>query len=315
MTVSLRLPAFYSDCFELPLPDGHRFPMAKYRLLRERVQRHADELGVELLRPPRASDEALCRVHDAGYVASIDNGSIEASALRRIGFPWSPQMAERSRRVSGASMAAAELACERGLAVNLAGGTHHAQRARGGGYCIFNDTIVAARHAQALGLASRVLVVDLDVHQGNGTAALVRDDPSIFSLDLYAARNYPAFKEVADLAVPLPDGCEDEAYLQALTTHLPQAFERSQPELVFYLAGADPYVGDRLGYLSLTKSGLAKRDRCVIDSCRQRDLPLVISMAGGYAERVEDIVDIHFETVRLASSALRSEPAGMRAFP
>lgn len=302
----MRLPAFHSDQFELPLPTGHRFPMAKYRLLRERVAAAADALGIELLAPPLASDEALQRVHDPAYVRSIDEGSIEPAALRRIGFPWSPQMAERSRRVSGASMAGAELACQRGLAVNLAGGTHHAQRARGAGYCIYNDSVVAARHAQALGLARRVLIVDLDVHQGNGTAALIRDDPSIYCLDLYAARNYPAFKEATDQAVPLPDGCDDEAYLQALDTHLPRAFERARPELVFYLAGADPYAGDRLGYLSLSKSGLAARDAKVIAACRSRQLPLVISMAGGYAEQVEDIVDIHFETVRLAAEALRS---------
>lgn len=311
----MRLPAFHSDQFELPLPEGHRFPMTKYRLLRERVAAQADALGIELLTPPLASDEALHRVHDRAYVASIDSGSIEPAALRRIGFPWSPQMAERSRRVSGASMAAAELAFERGMAVNLAGGTHHAQRSRGAGYCIYNDSVVAARHAQALGLAKRVLIVDLDVHQGNGTAALIRDDPSIYALDLYAARNYPAFKEATDQAVPLPDGCDDDTYLQALDHHLPRAFERARPELVFYLAGADPYAGDRLGYLALSKAGLAARDARVIEACRSRQLPLVISMAGGYAERVEDIVDIHFETVRRAAVALQKmEPSSSGRF-
>ena len=212
-------------------------------------------------------------------------------------------MAERSRRVSGAAMAAAEAALAGGLAVNLAGGTHHAQRAQGAGYCIFNDTVVAASHAQATLGVRRVLVVDLDVHQGNGTAALTRADPSIFCFDMHAGRNYPAFKEPADLTVALADGCGDDEYLSLLRQHLPLAMERARSDLVFYLAGADPYAGDRLGFLQLSKSGLAERDRTVIDSCREAALPLAISMAGGYADSVEDIVDIHFQTVRLAAAA------------
>jgi acetoin utilization deacetylase AcuC-like enzyme len=297
------LPAYYCDSFELPLPAGHRFPMAKYRLLRERVEAAAAELRIDLRLPPWASDAALLRVHCPAYVARVMEGRLSATEQRRIGFPWSPQMAERSRRVSGASMAAAEAALTVGLAVNLAGGTHHARRDQGAGYCIFNDTVVAARHAQMEHGIGRVLVIDLDVHQGNGTAALTRSDPSIYCFDMHAGRNYPAFKEPADLAVALADGCADEEYLDLLGQHLPIAFARAQPDLVFYLAGADPYAGDRLGYLQLSKSGLAERDRCVIGSCHERALPLVISMAGGYADQVTDIVDIHFQTVRTAAQA------------
>lgn len=295
------LPAYYCDSFELPLPEGHRFPMAKYRLLRKRVEAAAAPLGIELRLPPRATDAALLRVHCPDYVSRVMEGGLSTTEQRRIGFPWSPQMAERSRRVSGASMAAAEAALQDGIAVNLAGGTHHARRDQGAGYCVFNDTVVAARHAQAECGVGRVLVVDLDVHQGNGTAALTRADPSTYCFDMHAARNYPAFKEPADLAVPLADGCDDAEYLRQLRANLPIAIDRSRPELVFYLAGADPYAGDRLGYLQLSKTGLAQRDQTVIDACRAAGLPLVISMAGGYAERVEDIVDIHFETVRRAA--------------
>jgi acetoin utilization deacetylase AcuC-like enzyme len=219
-------------------------------------------------------------------------------------------VAERSRRVSGATIAAlgAAIAGD-GIAVNLAGGTHHAFADRGGGYCIFNDSVVAARHVQARGLARRVLMVDLDVHHGDGTAALCRDDPSLFAFSMHAARNYPAVKPPGDLDVALPDGTDDAAYLDALAAHLPQAIARARPDAVVYLAGADPFVGDRLGFLALTKPGLAERDRQVVAACRRAGLPLAISMAGGYAEDVEDIVDIHEATVRIAAASQRAPVA------
>jgi acetoin utilization deacetylase AcuC-like enzyme len=304
------MKAFYSHQFVLPLPDGHRFPMAKYRRLYERLQASAAALQIELLEPPAASEADLLRVHDAAYVRRVLDGTLAVSELRRIGFPWSPAVAERSRRVSGATMAALAAAIDGdGIAVNLAGGTHHAFADRGGGYCIFNDSVVAARHVQSRGLARRVLVVDLDVHHGDGTAALCRDDPGLFAFSMHAARNYPAVKPPGDLDVALPDGTGDAAYLDALATHLPQAISRAQPDAVVYLAGADPFAGDRLGYLALSKPGLAERDRQVVDACRRAGLPLAISMAGGYAEDVEDIVDIHEATVRIAAASLRA-PAG-----
>jgi len=297
------MKAYYCHHLVLPLPDGHAFPMSKYARLHERVAAMAPSLGITLHEPPAASDEALCRAHDPGYVRAMADGSIGAAMMRRIGFPWSPAMVERSRRSSGGTlMALADALAGEGVAVNLAGGTHHAGPARGGGYCVFNDAVVAARHVQALGLARRLLVVDLDVHQGNGTAEICAGDETIFTFSMHAARNYPALKPASDLDVALPDGTGDADYLDALARHLPEAIERSRADAVIYLAGADPYAGDRLGYLSLSKPGLAERDRQVLDACRRHGLPLAVCMAGGYAPDVEDIVDIHAGTVRLAAA-------------
>jgi acetoin utilization deacetylase AcuC-like enzyme len=292
--------AYYSHHFVLPLPDGHRFPMAKYRRLYERLR--DDPGAIELVEPPAASLDDLLRVHEQGYVRRVLDGTLSATELRRIGFPWSPAVPERSRRVSGATMAALDDAIGGdGVAVNLAGGTHHAFADRGGGYCIFNDSVVAARHAQARGLARRVLMVDLDVHQGDGTAALCRGDETLFAFSMHGARNYPAVKQDGDLDVALPDGTDDARYLDALAAHLPRAIDAARPDAVVYLAGADPFAGDQLGFLALSKAGLAERDRQVLDACRRHGLPLAISMAGGYAADVEDIVDIHEATVRLAA--------------
>jgi acetoin utilization deacetylase AcuC-like enzyme len=299
--------AYYCHHFVLPLPPGHRFPMAKYRLLYERVAQSARRLGIELVEPPRASDAELQRAHTAEYVRRIGAGELTATEQRRIGFPWSEQMVERSRRSSGGTIAALQAALsDGGIAVNLAGGTHHAFADHGAGYCIFNDSVVAARHVQALGLAERVLVVDLDVHQGNGTAALCANDPSIFTFSMHAARNYPAVKFPSDLDVALPDACNDARFLDALAQHLPLAIERAAPDAMIYLAGADPFAGDQLGWLALSKPGLAQRDRTILEACERHRLPLAISMAGGYAEDVDDIVDIHFATVQAAAEFARA---------
>jgi acetoin utilization deacetylase AcuC-like enzyme len=300
----MAMKAWYSHQFVLPLPSGHRFPMAKYQRLHERLQEDATRGTLELLEPPPATREDLLRVHDAAYVQRVFDGQLSAAEQRRIGFPWSPAMVERSCHASGATIAALVAAASGdGIAVNLAGGTHHAFADHGAGYCVFNDSVVAARHAQARGLVRRVLIVDLDVHQGNGTAALCRGDDSLFAFSIHGARNYPAVKVDGDLDIALPDGSDDAQYLDALAAHLPLAIERSQADAVIYLAGADPFHGDRLGYLALSKAGLAERDRQVIRACRRHGLPLAITMAGGYAEDVEDIVDIHQATVRIAAAA------------
>lgn len=301
------MKAYYCHHFVLPLPDGHSFPMAKYARLHERVAAMAPALGIELQEPPPASDEDLARAHDPGYIRAMSEGSADATLMRRIGFPWSAAMVERSRRSSGGTMMALRdaLAGE-GIAVNLAGGTHHAGPARGGGYCVFNDAAVAARYVQAHGLARRVLVVDLDVHQGDGTALIAAGDESLFTFSVHSARNYPAVKPASDLDVPLPDGTTDDAYLDALATHLPQAIARARADAVVYLAGADPFIGDRLGHLALSKSGLAERDRQVLAACRRHGLPLAVCMAGGYAPEVDDIVDIHAATVQSAAHHYRT---------
>jgi acetoin utilization deacetylase AcuC-like enzyme len=295
------MKAFYCHHFVLPLPPEHRFPMDKYRRLFERVQPLAQSAGLQLCEPAPASLDDLLRVHCPQYVERMLQGRASEAELRRIGFPWSPGMVDRSRRSSGGTIGAltAALAGD-GVGVNLAGGTHHAGFNRGGGYCVFNDSVVAARHVQAAGLADRLLVVDLDVHQGDGTAAICSDDRSIYTYSMHAERNYPAIKPASDLDVALEDGVDDARYLDLLDYHLPRAISAARPDAVIYLAGADPFEGDRLGYLRLSKAGLLERDQRVLASCRRHGLPLSISMAGGYAPVIDDIVDIHFATVSAA---------------
>ena len=299
------MKAYSCHHFVLPLPPGHRFPMDKYRRLHERVAAAAG--GFELVEAPAASDADLLRVHTPDYVRGVVEGTLDPADWRRVGFPWSPFAVERSRRSSGGTLAALASACAgEDIAVNLAGGTHHAFADRGGGYCIFNDAVVAARHAQAHGLARRVLVIDLDEHQGDGTAALCAGDPSLYAFSIHGQGNYPARKQAGDLDIELPDGCDDARYLDALASALPLAIRRSGADAAVYLAGADPYLGDRLGRLALSKAGLLERDRMVFGACRRHDLPLAVCMAGGYAPDIDDIVDIHFSTVR---EALRWAPA------
>lgn len=292
---------FYSDTFELPLPDNHRFPMAKYTLLRERIL--ADQIGenCELLLPPAATDEQILLVHTTEYLEAVKSGQLSALQIRRIGFPWSLEMVERSRRSTGASIAAALAAIEEGIASNLAGGTHHAFADNGQGYCVFNDACVAAKVIQKAGLAQNTCVIDCDVHQGNGTAGIARNDPTLFSFSMHCEKNYPFQKTDGDFDIALPPASGDEYYLSQLKQGLDRVFRDFDADFVFYLAGADPFEGDRLGMLSLTKEGLRKRDELVINYCRDLEVPIALSMAGGYAPEIEDIVDIHFATISIAS--------------
>ena len=300
---------FHTDRFVLPLPPGHRFPMEKYRLLRERVETSglAGEDG--LVEPPAASDAQILRAHDRGYLERVLSGRLSAAEQRRIGLPWSEAMVERSRRSSGATVEACRSALAEGVAVSLAGGTHHAFRDRGEGFCVFNDSAIAALAMQAEGLARRVLVCDCDVHQGNGTAAILADDPSVFTFSIHGANNFPFRKEVGDLDIELPDGTGDADYLAALASGLHRALSAAQPDLVVYLAGADPHEGDRLGRLALSKRGLAQRDRFVLDTCADAGAAVAVVMAGGYPRVMDDVVDIHLETVRIAA-ALHDRLAG-----
>lgn len=291
---------FYCDQFVLPLPPGHRFPMQKYALLRERLAASKLFAPESFRLPPAATEEELCRAHDADYVAKAIAGRLSIEEVRAMGFPWSAELIERSRRSSGATIEAAKAALEEGVGVNLAGGTHHAFRNRGEGFCVFNDSIVAARALQAEGRVRRVAIIDVDVHQGNGTASIAAGDDSIYTFSIHGANNYPLRKETSDLDVALPDQTGDETYLAALAPAVEQALEQSRPDLAIYLAGADPYLGDKLGRMRLTKAGLAARDALVFELCRQARLPIAISMAGGYAHDIADIVDIHAQTVTAA---------------
>lgn len=298
----MTLKCYYTDIFVLPLPADHRFPMPKYGLLRERVVSEGVIPAEDLLIPEAATDEQILRAHDLDYLERVKSGGLTVKEIRRIGFPWTPQMVERSRRSSGATIAACRTALVEGLGVNLAGGTHHAFRDHGEGYCVFNDSVIAARAMQAEGRVRRIVVLDCDVHQGNGTAAIVRDDPTIFTFSIHGEKNFPYHKEKSDLDIELLDGTSDRVYLDLLEEGVQRALALSHADLAIYLAGADPYEGDRLGRLKVSKDGLRRRDELVLGLCRERGLPVAITMAGGYARNVDDITDIHLETVRVAAS-------------
>ena len=295
------MKAYYADQFVLPLPDGHRFPMPKYALLRQRILEMGLLTSENLIVPPSATDEDLLRCHDTDYVYRVTHGLLTSKEITRIGFPWSPAMVERSRRSSGATICAARTALTKGISVNLAGGTHHAGRDHGEGYCVFNDTPIAARAMQVEQRVERVLIVDCDVHQGNGTADICRDDPTIFTFSIHGERNYPFRKVNGDMDIGLPDGTGDEEYLDTLQIALERAIFAAQAQLVLYVSGADPFINDRLGKLSLTKQGLARRDRLVFSMCHEHELPVAVAMGGGYAYDVNDIVDIHYQTIAIAA--------------
>jgi len=299
------MQAFYADHFVLPLPEGHRFPMLKYRLLR-------DALSLEL--PWLAQSEALAAteaelatVHDADYIQAVAQGTLAPTVQREIGFPWSPEMAERARRSVGGTLQACRVALDgMGVGANLAGGTHHAYADKGGGFCVFNDVAVAARVMQAEreagpdGRRLQVAVIDLDVHQGNGTARIFQGVDDVFTLSMHGEKNFPFRKEASHLDVGLPDGTSDDAYLRALDAALAELDQRFAPGLVIYLAGADVYEGDRLGRLKLTAEGVAKRDRRVFDWCWQRRIPVALTMGGGYGHDIHATVQVQVNTYHLA---------------
>ena len=301
------MKAFYSDRFVLPLPEGHRFPMSKYRLLREQVVER--RLIDELEEAPAIEAEQLLLVHSPSYWQRVRDGALDQKEVRAMGFPWSPQLVERSRRSVGATLAAARVALERGVAVNLAGGTHHAFADRGSGFCVFNDVAVAARTLCSEGAISRALVIDTDVHQGDGTAAIFSDDRQVFTLSIHGRKNFPFRKEVSDLDVPLEDGTGDIEYLARLDDALDEAFERSgdggRLDLVFHLAGADAYEGDKLGRLSLSQAGLRERDRRIYEICHRKELPVAVVMGGGYCPAIDETVAIHAATVEEARRLAR----------
>ena len=292
------MDAYYSDHFVLPLPEGHRFPMSKYRSLRDSL---VEVTGLNLKEAPAASDTELLLAHDPLYVTKVISGTLDAKEQREIGFPWTLEMVERSRRSVGATIAACRSAIEAGVAVNLAGGTHHAYRNRGSGFCVFNDAAVAARTLQKeINSKLRIAIVDLDVHQGNGTASILQHDSSIFTLSIHGENNFPFQKEVSDLDFGLPDNCDDQTYLHALHECLDQLDNRFKPDFVIYLAGADPHEDDRLGRLKITKEGMRLRDETVFQYGLDRNIPIAFSMAGGYGREIASTVEIHFQTIQTA---------------
>lgn len=294
--------AFAHDVFTYPLPEGHRFPLAKYRLVREGAE-HLP--GVDMTEADAARWEALRRTHSDDWIDRVRAGELERREELGLGLPWSPELVERSRRATGATLMAADAALEDGVGMNLGGGTHHAFAHVGRGFCVFNDVVTAIRSLRAARRVQRVLVVDVDVHQGDGTHALLAGDADAFTLSLNGFRNYPFRRVPGDLEVDLPDGTDDEVYLAELERVLPEALRRARPELAFVLAGADPYEGDRLGRLALSKRGLLARDALVRDTLAAAGVPVCVTLAGGYAEDIRDTVEINLGTVR-TFSALRS---------
>jgi len=292
---------FYADQFVLPLPEGHRFPMEKYSRLRERLAASGQFGPDDFLVPDAASDDEILHAHDDAYLRHVVGGTLDAAEQRRIGFPWSAQMVERSRRSAGATLAACRAALAEGCAANLAGGTHHAHRDFGSGFCVFNDAAIAALTMRAEARVRRVAIIDCDVHQGDGTAAILAGEPDVFTFSIHGAKNFPFRKARSDLDIELPDATGDETYLDALRRGLVVVFEHISPELVIYLAGADPYRDDRLGRLALSIDGLAARDALVLTECAVRQIPVAVAMAGGYARQIDDTVTIHANTVLAAS--------------
>jgi acetoin utilization deacetylase AcuC-like enzyme len=282
---------WYSDPYEVPLPEEHRFPMGKYRLVREALLARGI-LTTDQLELSTPLDEAtLAVVHDRSYLRACFDGTLDEPALRRIGFPWSDALLQRSLASAGGTLSAARHALEHGVGGNLAGGTHHAHADFGSGYCVFNDLAVAAATLLAERRVERVLVVDLDVHQGDGTAAIFRNEPRVFSFSMHGAKNFPFRKQVSTRDVELPDGCDDAHYLSLLDTHLPEVFEASAPSLVLYQAGVDALKQDSLGRLHLSHEGLRERDRRVFDLCWSRAVPIAVTLGGGYSRPIEATVE------------------------
>ena len=291
---------FYSDLFRFPLPDNHRFPLKKYSLLRRQII--ANQLVAPSdLKPARSvTEQELLRVHDSDYLERIQNGRLSTKEIRRIGLPWSKDLVKRTLHSAGATVQACREAVRNGIAVSLSGGTHHAFRDRGEGFCLLNDSVIAARSLQSDGTIQNALVIDCDVHQGNGTAALCSTDQSIYTFSIHGKNNFPFRKEESNLVIELEDNTGDESYLAALIDGLELIRHQYNAQLVIYLAGADPYYQDHYGRMALTKAGLSERDRLVLQWCRDNGLSVAVTMAGGYAKNISDTVDIQYETVKTA---------------
>jgi len=292
----------YSDRYLIELNPNHIFPIQKYRLVRDRLLAEGALTHWHLIEPPLAAEKDILLVHTKDYWHRCASGALSAAEMRRIGFPWSEALIRRSRTSVQGTLMAARQALRDGIASNLGGGTHHAYSDHGEGYCVLNDIAIATRVLRRDGQVRRVAIIDCDVHQGNGTAAIFKDDPDVFTFSIHGASNYPLRKEVSRVDVALKDGTGDREYLAALAEHMPQILTRFQPELVFYQTGVDPFEGDRLGKLRLTLEGLKKRDEFVIGACRAAGVPVATTMGGGYAKELRDTVEAHCNTVRVALS-------------
>ncbi|MEL6867429.1 MAG: histone deacetylase [Bacteroidota bacterium] len=290
----------YSPVYKYELPKGHRFPMAKYELIPEQLVYEGTVSEDHFFHPEALEEEVILWTHDPIYWQRLKDQELTRKEIRNIGFPLSEQLVQRGRHIANGTIQCALYAQQFGVAMNIAGGTHHAYRDRGEGFCLLNDIAIASNYLLRHQLAKQILVVDLDVHQGNGTAHIFQSDPRVFTFSMHGARNYPTRKEQSDLDIGLPDKARDEDYLPILQETLPQLIDEVQPDMVFYLSGVDVLESDKLGRLSLSMDGCRTRDRIVLEICRQQELPLAISMGGGYSERLADIVEAHANTFRQA---------------
>jgi len=306
------MQVFYTPRYYADIGDGHIFPIRKFELVRDRLLADGTLHPSELVEPEPATIEDVRLVHTDDYVSRLCNGSLTVKELRRLGLPWSESLVRRSFYATGGTIGAARTALVDGYGSNLAGGTHHSFADRGEGFCVLNDVAVAIRVLRKDGLIRRAAIVDCDVHQGNGTATIFADDEDTFTFSIHGANNYPLFKARSNLDVELPDGTGDSEYLNVLTHHLPAVLDAADPELVFYLAGADPYVNDKLGRLALSIDGLRQRDACVLRECYEREIPVVTVMSGGYGKDINDTVEIHCNTIRTVKEVFESHAAARR---
>ncbi len=295
------LPLVYHSDYSVPLPSTHRFPMAKFKKLHDLLLRDRVVHPHQFHSPDRPEPEIIAQVHCPEYIAAYCDGSLDAKAQRRIGLPWTPALADRTCIAVGGTLLTARLALEHGLACNTAGGTHHAFPAYGSGFCIFNDLAIAARTLINQGLVQKILIVDLDVHQGDGTAYIFQDDPAVFTFSMHCGVNFPGTKQQSDLDVALAEGMEDAEYLQTLDRYLPDLLSQVKPDLVLYDAGVDPHLADRLGKLALTDSGLYRREMQVLSTCRSAGYPMACVIGGGYADDLDALVFRHSLLHRAAS--------------
>lgn len=292
--------AFYSDRYVIELPPGHTFPIIKYSMVRNRLQSEGTLKPEMVSEPQPAARDEILLAHTADYYDRVVDGQLSAREIRRLGLPWSEALVGRSRLSVAGTMAATRAAIADGVSANLGGGTHHAFPDHGEGFCVLNDIAIAIKTLRESGVIHRAAVIDCDVHQGNGTAAIFSDDPETFTLSLHGAKNYPLVKQPSTIDVALADGADDEEYMAALAANLFAALDVFRPDVVFYQAGVDPYKDDRLGRLALTLEGLRERDHFVFEACRERSLPCVITLGGGYARDVSDTVEAHCNTLREA---------------
>lgn len=302
---------FYTPRYYADIGNSHVFPIRKFELVRDRLLAEGTLDITEIIEPSPATLEDVLLVHTEDYVSRLCNGTLTPKEIRRLGLPWSESLVRRSFYATGGTIAATQVALAGGYCSNLAGGTHHSFPERGEGFCVLNDVAVAIRAMRARKMLRRAAIIDCDVHQGNGTATIFAGDEETFTFSIHGANNYPLFKVQSTLDVELPDGTSDNEYLETLAFHLPQVFAH-EPEIVFYLAGADPFVGDKLGRLALSIAGLRERDAYVLRECYEREVPIVTVMSGGYGKDINDTIEIHCNTIRSVKEVFEARTATRR---